>query len=132
MSVSFTDAEGNPETRTSDATGVVAATETVPGRPQDLAGEASAQGIALTWTAPDGAAVTEYVVYRGKLQKNGSMNGKPMTKHATIGATATDMAYTDAGVEEGQEYRYRVAAVNSAGEGRKSAWINIFAGSPQS
>ena len=110
---------------------MVAATETVPGRPQGLEGEASAQGIALTWTAPDGAAVTAYVVYRGKLQ-NGSMNGKPMTKHATISATAADMAYTDAGVEEGQEYRYRVAAVNSAGEGRKSAWINIFAGSPQS
>ena len=131
VTVSFTDAVGNPETLTSDATGVVAATETVPGRPQDLDGKASAQGIALTWTAPDGAAATEYVVYRGKLE-NGSMNGKPMTKHATISATASDMAYTDAGVEEGQEYRYRVAAVNSAGEGRKSAWINIFAGSPQS
>ena len=131
VTVSFTDAQGNPETLTSDATGVVEAAETVPGRPQDLDGEASAQGIALTWTAPDGAAVTEYVVYRGKLQ-NGSMNGKPMTKHATISATAADMAYTDAGVEEGQEYRYRVAAVNSAGEGRKSAWINIFAGNPRS
>ena len=131
VKVSFTDAEGNPETLTSDPTGEVAAAETVPGWPQDLDGKASAQGIALTWTAPDGEAVTEYVVYRGKLQ-NGSMNGRPMTKHATIGATAADMAYTDAGVEEGQEYRYRVAAVNSAGEGKKSAWINIFAGSPQS
>ena len=131
VTVSFTDAERNPETLTSEATGVVEATERVPGRPQDLDGEASAQGIALTWTAPDGAAVTEYVVYRGKLQ-NGSMNGRPMTKHATIGATAADLAYTDAEVEEGQEYRYRVAAVNSAGEGKKSAWLDIFAGSPQS
>ena len=131
VTVSFTDAEGNPETLTSEATGVVEATERVSGRPQDLDGKASAQGIALTWIAPDGAAVTEYVVYRGKLQ-NGSMNGRPMTKHTTIGTTAADMAYTDAEVEEGQEYRYRVAAVNSAGEGKKSAWINIFAGSPQS
>ena len=131
VTVSFTDAEGNAETLTSDPTGEVAAAETIPGRPQDLDGKASAQGIALTWTAPDGAAVTEYVVYRGKLQ-NGSMNGRLMTKHATIGATAAAMAYTDAEVEEGQEYRYRVAAVNSVGEGKKSAWINIFAGSPQS
>ena len=127
VTVSFADAEGNPETLTSDATRVVEATERVPGRPQDLAGEASAQGIALTWTAPDGSVVTGYVVYRGKLQ-NGSMNGRPMTKHATIGATAADMAYTDAEVEEGQEYRYRVAAVNSAGEGKKSNWLDIAAG----
>ena len=131
VSVSFTDAEGNPETRTSDATGVVEARETVPGRPQDLAGDASAQGIKLTWSAPSGSAVTQYVVYRGELE-NGSMKGRPMTEYATISATATDMAYTDAEVEEGQEYRYRVAAVNSAGEGKKSAWINIFAGNPQS
>ena len=103
---------------------VVAVTK--PGRPQDLEGNASAQRIDLAWKAPDSAAVTEYVVYRGELV-NGSMNGKPMTKYATIDATGADMAYTDTKVEEGQEYRYRVAAVNSAGEGKKSTWINIFA-----
>ena len=127
VTVSFTDAEGNPETLSSEATRVVEATETVPGRPQDLAGEASAQGIALTWTAPDGSVVTGYVVYRGKLQ-NGSMNGQPMTQYATIDATGADMAYTDGGVEAGAEYRYRVAAVNSAGEGKKSNWLDIAAG----
>ena len=127
VTVSFTDSEGNPETLTSDSTGVVAAAETVPGRPQDLAGQASAQGIALTWTAPDGSVVTGYVVYRGKLQ-NGSMNGQPMTQYATIDATGADMAYTDGGVEAGAEYRYRVAAVNSAGEGKKSNWLDIAAG----
>ena len=37
------------------------------------------------------------------------------------------MAYTDAEAEAGVEYRYRVAAVNSAGEGKKSNWINILA-----
>ena len=52
VTVSFTDAEGNHETLTSDATGVVEARETVPGRPQDLAGDASAQDIKLTWSAP--------------------------------------------------------------------------------
>ena len=127
VTVSFTDSEGNPETLTSDSTGVVAAAETVPGRPQDLAGQASAQGIALTWTAPDGSVVTGYVVYRGKLQ-NGSMNGQPMTQYATIDATGANMAYTDGDVEAGAEYRYRVAAVNSAGEGKKSNWLDIAAG----
>ena len=127
VTVSFTDAEGNPETLTSDATRVVAAAETVPGRPQDLAGDASAQGIKLTWSAPSGSAVTQYVVYRGELE-NGSMNGRPMTEYATIDAAGEAMEYTDADVKAGVEYRYRVAAVNSAGEGKKSTWLDIEAG----
>ena len=126
VKVSFTDDQGNAESLTSDPTGEVEAAETVPGRPQDLDGEASAQGIKLTWKAPSGSAVTQYAVYRGILQ-NGSMNGQPMTKYATIDATGVDMAYTDASVESGVEYRYRVAAVNSSGEGRKSGWVNIRA-----
>ena len=129
--VSFTDEAGHAESLTSDSTGVVAAAETVPGRPQDLAGEASEPGIKLTWSAPSGSAVTQYVVYRGELE-NGSMNGRPMTKYTTIDETGADMAYTDGDVKAGVEYRYRVAAVNSAGEGRKSNWINIFASESQS
>ena len=124
--VSFTDDEGNPETLTSDPTGEVEAAETVPGRPQDLEGEASAQGIALTWNAPAGSVVTHYVVYRAVLD-DGQLHGKPMTRYATIDATGAEMAYIDADAEAGVEYRYRVAAVNSAGEGKKSTWINIFA-----
>ena len=124
--VSFTDDEGNPESLTSDPTGEVEAAETVPGRPQDLEGEASAQGIALTWNAPVDSSVTSYVIYRAVLDQ-GQLHGKPMTKHATIDATGAAMAYIDADAEAGVEYRYRVAAVNSAGEGKKSTWINIFA-----
>ena len=105
----------------------MAAAETVPGRPQDLAGQASAPGIQLTWQAPSGSSVTQYVVYRGILQ-NGSMNGRPMTEHATIDAAGEAMAYTDADVKAGVEYRYRVAAVNSAGEGKKSNWLDIAGG----
>ena len=127
VTVSFTDDRGHAESLTSDPTGEVKAAETVPGRPQDLAGEASAQGIALTWKAPAGSSVTQYVVYRGILQ-NGGMNGRPMTQHATIDAAGEAMAYTDANVESGVEYRYRVAAVNSAGEGKKSNWLDIEAG----
>ena len=127
VKVSFTDDEGNAESLTSDPTGEVEAAETVPGRPQDLEGEASAQGIELTWEAPAGSAVTHYVVYRAVLE-DGQLHGKPMTRYATIEATGADMAYTDDEAEAGVEYRYRVAAVNSAGEGKKSNWINIFAG----
>ena len=126
VKVSFTDEAGNAESLTSDPTGVVAAAETVPGRPQDLAGEASAPGIKLTWSAPSGSTVTQYVVYRGELE-NGSMNGRPMMQYATIDAAGDAMEYTDANVKAGVEYRYRVAAVNSSGESKKSGWVDIRA-----
>ena len=125
--VSFTDDRGHEESLTSEATGVVTAAEPVPGRPQDLAGDAAEPGIRLTWSAPEGSVVAHYVVYRGQLQ-NGSMSGRPMTEYADLTATGDAMEYTDADVEANVEYRYRVAAVNSTGEGRKSGWVNIRAG----
>ncbi len=121
--VSFTDDANNEESLPSAATDAVTA---LPGKPQSLAGEATAQEIQLTWKAPTGPAVVEYVVYRGTLQ-NGSMNGQALSKYATIEATDAAMTYTDGNVEEGVEYRYRVAAVNADGEGKKSTWLDITA-----
>ena len=121
--VSFTDDANNEESLPSAATDAVVA---LPGKPQSLAGEATAQEIQLTWKAPTGPAVVEYVVYRGILQ-NGSMNGQALSKYATIDAAGKAMTYTDDNVEEGVEYRYRVAAVNSDGEGKKSNWLDITA-----
>ena len=124
--VSFTDDANNEESLPSAATDSVVA---LPGKPQDLEGAATAQEIELTWKAPTGDAVVEYVVYRGILQ-NGSMNGQALSKYATVEATGAAMTYTDDNVEEGVEYRYRVAAVNSAGEGKKSNWLDITAEEP--
>ena len=121
--VSFTDDANNEESLTSTATDAVVA---LPGKPQSLAGKATAQEIKLTWKAPTGPAVVEYVVYRGILQ-NGSMNGQALSKYATIDAAGKAMTYTDGNVEEGVEYRYRVAAVNADGEGKKSTWLDITA-----
>ena len=121
--VSFTDDANNEESLPSAATDAVTA---LPGKPQDLEGEASAQRIELAWKAPTGPAVVEYVVYRGILQ-NGSMNGQALSKYATIDAAGKAMTYTDDNVEEGVEYRYRVAAVNADGEGKKSTWLDITA-----
>ena len=97
-----------------------------PGRPQTLKGEASAQRIELAWKAPSDSVFTHYVIYRAELE-NGQLNGRPMTRYATIDATGAAMTYTDDNVEESVEYRYRVAAVNSAGEGKKSNWLDIAA-----
>ena len=123
MRVTFTDDANNEESLPSAATDAVVA---LPGKPQSLAGEATAQEIQLTWKAPTGPAVVEYVVYRGILQ-NGSMNGQALSKYATIDAADKAMTYTDGNVEEGVEYRYRVAAVNADGEGKKSTWLDITA-----
>ena len=97
-----------------------------PGKPQDLEGKATAQEIKLTWKVPTGSVVVEYVVYRGVL-RNGSMNGQALSKYDTIEAAGAAMTYTDDNVEEGVEYRYRVAAVNTNGEGKKSNWLDITA-----
>ena len=121
--VSFNDDANNEESLPSAATDAVVA---LPGKPQSLAGEATAQEIKLTWKAPTGDTVVEYVVYRGILQ-NGSMNGQALSKYATIDAAGKAMTYTDDNVEEGVEYRYRVAAVNADGEGKKSTWLDITA-----
>ena len=121
--VSFTDDANHEESLPSAATDAVAA---LPGKPQSLVGKATAQEIELTWKAPTGDTVVEYVVYRGILQ-NGSMNGQALSKYATIDAAGKAMTYTDDNVEEGVEYRYRVAAVNSDGEGKKSTWLDIAA-----
>ena len=121
--VSFTDDANNEESLPSAATDAVVA---LPGKPQSLAGEATTQEIKLTWKAPTGPAVVEYVVYRGILQ-NGSMNGQALSKYTTIDAAGKAMTYTDDNVEEGVEYRYRVAAVNADGEGKKSTWLDITA-----
>ena len=121
--VSFNDDANNEESLPSAATDAVVA---LPGKPQVLKGEATAQEIELTWKAPTGDTVVEYVVYRGILQ-NGSMNGQALSKYATIDAAGKAMTYTDDNVEEGVEYRYRVAAVNADGEGKKSTWLDITA-----
>jgi len=52
--------------------------------------------------------VARYVIYRGELQ-NGSMNGRQMTRYATIDVRGDVMAFIDGDVDEGQQYRYRVA-----------------------
>ena len=103
---------------------------TAPGRPQNLEGGASAEGAALTWQAPAGSTVAHYVLYRARLD-NGQLQGQGMIRHATVDATGAAMAYTDADAEAAVAYRYRVAAVNSAGEGKKSNWLDIEAAGPQ-
>ncbi len=78
-----------------------------PGTPTATAGDGQ---VTLSWTAPastGGSPVTGYRLYR---------DDTPLG--AALGAT--DLAYVDTDVANGQAYRYRVAARTAVGEGARS------------
>ncbi len=83
-----------------------------PGAPTGLGIKPGHAQLTLSWTAPAGP-VTSYSVYRGTYPGNESLT--PIV----TGVTAT--TYTDTGLTNGLTYYYQVSAVNSSGEGPKSA-----------
>ena len=98
--------------------------KTVPGAPV-LTGLAGNGVNHLSWSAPSngGAAISSYKVYRGT-------SAGQETLLTTLGNVT---AYDDTGVANGTAYFYRVAAVNSVGEGAKSNEISLtpqFAAAP--
>lgn len=76
--------------------------------PQDLGATAGDKKVALSWKPPSyvGSPVTKYLVYRNAVH---------------VGNVAsTTMAFTDAGLTNGQTYNYGVSALNAIGEGPKA------------
>ena len=88
-----------------------------PGKPRDLnATPATTTSVELTWTAPasnGGAAITGYHI-------QGSEVGSPW-EDLVEDTESADRAYTHTGIDPNSEWRFRVAAINSAGEGPWSA-----------
>lgn len=87
--------------------------------PRGLSGQASADGVRLTWEAPEGGTAATYNVYRGPVE--GILSERPLNVQPL--STLDDL---DATVEAGKTYRYVVRAV--AGEGppyRESASSNV-------
>lgn len=93
--------------------------------PTNLTASASASGITLSWTAPDASGVTGYQVMR-RLSADGWVRSEAVHVDDT-GDTAT--GYTDADVEAGEEYHYRVKAWYGSDLGRWSNGVNIQAAS---
>jgi len=93
----------------------VASTASPPSAPQNLTASPGQSVVTLTWSAPatdGGAPVTSYNVYRGT-----SAGGEGTSPYAT---NLTALTLVDKGTTNGTTYFYRVAAVNSAGEGALS------------
>ena len=126
--VSFTDAAGNAESLTSAATAAVAQEEpTEPPPPQNLTATVNEDGsVTLNWEAPDDDSVTGYRV----LRRRPSEGEKTLLVYvADTESTAT--TYTDTGVAAGIQHVYRVQAVNAAGAGEQSNYVNVTPAQPE-
>ena len=125
--VSFTDDAGNQETLTSSATAAVqtAVTEEEPVEPPpaptNLTAVVNADGsVTLTWDAPDDDSVTGYQVLRRRPYEG----EKALLVYVeNTGSTAT--TFTDTDVTAGTQHVYRVKAINDAGVGNQSNYVNV-------
>jgi hypothetical protein len=90
---------------------------TVPSTPQDPQGSSGEGYVLITWTAPSddgGSDIISYNIYRGTNQT---------TLILLASVLATQTAYNDTSVENGQTYYYKVTAVNDEGESPQSTLV---------
>ena len=119
---SFTDDEGNAESLTSAATAVVEEAEPTepPPKPTNLTARVNGDGsITLGWQAPDDDSVTGYQILRRRPTQG---EDTLLVYVEDTGSTAT--TYTDTNVTAGVRHVYRVKAINSAGVGAQSNYVN--------
>ena len=119
--VSFTDDAGNEETLTSAATAAVEPAPTPPPAPTNLTAVVNADGsVTLTWEAPDDDSVTGYRILRRRPSEG---ENTLLVYVENTGSAAT--SYTDTNVTAGTQHVYRVKAVNAAGVGGQSNYVNV-------
>ena len=85
----------------------------VPSEPQNLQATTGNHEVTLTWDVPatdGGTTITNYVIYRGIVT-----NGETLL--VTVGNV---LSHLDTGLTNGVTYYYKVAAINSVGEGPNS------------
>ena len=127
VKVSFTDDAGNGETLTSATTVAIEAavaeaepTEPPPA-PTNLTAVVNEDGsVTLTWDAPDDDSVTGYLILRRRPYEG---EKALMVYVENTGSTAT--TFTDADVTAGTQHVYRVKAINDAGVGGQSNYVNV-------
>ena len=117
--LTLTDSGSPPRSVTSSVTITASPVQgTAPGAPTGLTSTGGNGQVTLNWTAPSsngGVNITSYNVYRGT-----TSGGE--TKLTTGGCSGLGavLTCTDTGLTNGQQYFYKVTAVNSIGEGPQS------------
>ena len=123
VKVSFTDDAGNEETLTSTATAAVVEAEPTepPLAPENLTATVNEDGsVTLNWEAPDDDSVTGYLILRRRPYEG----EKTLLVYVeNTGSTAT--TWTDTDVTAGTQHVYRVKAINDAGPGAQSNYVNV-------
>ena len=110
--VSFTDDEGNQETRTSAPTAAVAAT--VPGAPGSLSVSVNDTGkLDVSWGAPESNGGSSVTGYKVQWKEAPDSWDTPTDVSET---TVTGTSHTVTGLTDGVEYTFRVFAVNTVGD----------------
>ena len=94
-----------------------------PPAPPNLTGVANSDGsITLSWDAPDDDTITGYQI----LRRRPSLGEDELLIYvADTGSTAT--SYTDTEATPEVRHAYRVKAINSAGVGNRSNYVNVTA-----
>ena len=121
--VNFTDDAGNEESLTSAATGAVAeaAPTGPPPAPQNLTAVVNGDGqIVLNWEAPGDDSITGYQILRRR-----PTEGEDALLVYVADTQSTATTYTDTNVTAGVRHVYRVKAINAAGAGPVSNFVNV-------
>ena len=118
--VSFTDDADNPEALTSAATAAVAPRDPPP-TPRNLTATVNPDGsITLSWDTPDDDSITGYQILRRR-----PTLGEDTLLVYVADTESTATIYTDTNVTAGVRHVYRVKAINAAGAGPVSNFVNV-------
>ena len=126
VKVSFTDDARNSETLTSSPTEAVTSSESgnptePPPAPQNLTATVNSDGsVTLAWEAPDDESITGYLILRRRPTKGENTLLVYVTDTKSTAAT-----YTDRNPTAGIQHAYRVKAINAAGTGPVSNFVNV-------
>ena len=91
----------------------------VPSAPTGLSAAAGDSQVTLSWTNPNDATITGYRVRYGKKNARSSAAWNPIA-----GSSASTTSHTVTSLNNNAEYSFKVRAVNSAGNGTATDWVD--------